>query len=423
MKNFDFIRCPIGLLIVFCAVIGSLAGQSVGINTAVPDPSAALDVYSKSQGFLPPRMSRTERDAIFAPANGLIIYNTTDNCVDVYMPSGWQHAYCNCPTPPPAQITPSSASISINANFSPQAPSGPGLSYLWLAPGATPASSSAQQPSFTYSSSGTYTITLIVSDLSGCSDSSSIQVTVNQCPTLPIGQSQTFNYTGSVQTFVVPACVTSIHADVRGAQGGAGSSGSGTGGLGGRAQANINVTPGETLYVYVGGQGGAPTGGWNGGGQGVGTGSGGGGASDIRRGGQSLNDRIIVAGGGGGGAQGNGGAGGGATGGQGSTNGNGVWAQGGTQIAGGNGGMYNNGGCSPGAAYASNGTFGIGGNGASNSSCCCYGTGGGGGWYGGGGMQINGAGGGSGYISTTGTSGGSMASGYQSGNGQIIISW
>lgn len=41
------------------------------------DPSAVLEANSTTQGFLPPRMKTTERDAISSPANGLIIYNTT----------------------------------------------------------------------------------------------------------------------------------------------------------------------------------------------------------------------------------------------------------------------------------------------------------------------------------------------------------
>lgn len=497
------------LFFLILLVVGHYAmAQSVGIHTNTPHPSAALDIGGNQQGFLPPRLTLSQRNAISNPAQGLVVYNTTDGCIDVYMPSGWQHVYCNCPNPPSSTFT-APSSVAVNASFQANGPATPGLTYQWTAVGATPATSNAAQPSFTYGVAGTYTLSLVVSDASGCSDSSSQQIiavlcpnppsanftlasttasvnaplqatgpagpgltyawtatgatpstssaqnpsftygstgsytisltvtdalgctatqsqniTVQNCPSMPMGQSQTFNFTGSAQTFVVPACVTSLQVDVRGAQGGQGSSGNGAGGLGGRVQTTMTVTPGETLFVYVGG---TPNpivnAGWNGGGSGVGTGAGGGGASDLRRGGQGLNDRIVVAGGGGGGAQGNGGAGGGLTGGQGSTLGNGSWAQGGTQSAGGNGGMYNNGGCSPGAAFASNGSFGLGGNGLSNSACCCYGTGGGGGWYGGGGMQINGAGGGSGYVNPSGTSATTQTSGFQTGNGQVILSW
>lgn len=124
--------------------------------------------------------------------------------------------------------------------------------------------------------------------------------------TTPSFTSQTFAYTGTVQTFTAPVSGT-YKLTALGAQGGAGSR---AGGLGGSATGNVVLTAGETLYVYVGGAGGQRrTAGWNGGGiGGSGTsltqGGGGGGASDIRRNGTALSNRIIVAGGGGGGAGG-----------------------------------------------------------------------------------------------------------------------
>ena len=112
-----------------------------------------------------------------------------------------------------------------------------------------------------------------------------------------------------MQSFLVPNGVTYIEVDAYGAQGGY-STGGIAGGLGGWTSAGFSVAPGETLYVFVGGQGetvatGIASGGFNGGGNsgecsGNYAGSGGGGATDIRRGGTDLTDRIIVAGGGGG---------------------------------------------------------------------------------------------------------------------------
>jgi len=95
-------------------------------------------------------------------------------------------------------------------------------------------------------------------------------------------QTQTYNFTGAAQTFVVPLGVTSLTVEAWGAKGG--NSGY-TGASGGYTIGTITVTPGQTINVYVGGQGALPTGGWNGGGNGGSTstvGAGGGGASDIR---------------------------------------------------------------------------------------------------------------------------------------------
>ena len=61
----------------------------VGIGTATPDASAKLDVSSTTQGFLPPRMTTVQRNAIASPANGLTIYNTTINAFQVYNGTAW----------------------------------------------------------------------------------------------------------------------------------------------------------------------------------------------------------------------------------------------------------------------------------------------------------------------------------------------
>jgi hypothetical protein len=73
------------------------------------------------------------------------------------------------------------------------------------------------------------------------------------------GQVTTFNYTGGMQTYVVPPGVTSVQMDLYGA------AGYGSLGYGGRVVANLTVTPGETLNVFVGGTGTGTTGGYNGG--------------------------------------------------------------------------------------------------------------------------------------------------------------
>ena len=53
------------------------SGGTVGINQPAPEATSILDIVSTTKGFLSPRMTTTERDAISFPANGLSIYNTT----------------------------------------------------------------------------------------------------------------------------------------------------------------------------------------------------------------------------------------------------------------------------------------------------------------------------------------------------------
>jgi hypothetical protein len=65
-------------------------GTSVGIGTASPDASAILDLSATTKGFLPPRMTETERLAIVAPTIGLMVYQTDEpDGVYVYKASGW----------------------------------------------------------------------------------------------------------------------------------------------------------------------------------------------------------------------------------------------------------------------------------------------------------------------------------------------
>jgi len=62
---------------------------NVGIGTTSPGASANLEVTSTKKGFLPQRMTTTQRDAITSPAAGLMIYNTTTAKLNVYT-TAWE---------------------------------------------------------------------------------------------------------------------------------------------------------------------------------------------------------------------------------------------------------------------------------------------------------------------------------------------
>lgn len=57
-----------------------------------PEPSAVLDVHSISRGLLPPRMSTTARDSIDKPVEGLVVFNTSNNVLEVYNGTVWNSA-------------------------------------------------------------------------------------------------------------------------------------------------------------------------------------------------------------------------------------------------------------------------------------------------------------------------------------------
>lgn len=70
-------------------VLTATTYAQVGIGTTNPNTSAALDITSTTKGFLPPRMTTTERNAIGTPATGLVIFNTTTNGLEVKSSTGW----------------------------------------------------------------------------------------------------------------------------------------------------------------------------------------------------------------------------------------------------------------------------------------------------------------------------------------------
>ena len=199
-----------------------------------------------------------------------------------------------------------------------------------------------------------------------------------------------FNYKSSVQNWQTPEGISNLHIDAYGAQGGGES-----GGKGGRVQADIQISPGSKLSLFVGSRPGLNEVGFNGGGKACGKGFGGGGAADIRIGGNAIENRILVAGGGGGsGYGGSGGAGGGLEGGSGNS-----WDKNEDHIA--KGGKQESGGKAARAYYSSPGKLGEGGEGLGSNGNCFNNNmgGGGGGYYGGGGSGAGGAGGGSSYTS------------------------
>ena len=65
----------------------SAANAQVGVGVTAENihPSAEMEVKSSIKGFLPPRMTKAERDAILTPAAGLLIYQTDG---DVSNPAG-----------------------------------------------------------------------------------------------------------------------------------------------------------------------------------------------------------------------------------------------------------------------------------------------------------------------------------------------
>ena len=257
------------------------------------------------------------------------------------------------------------------------------------------------------------------------------------------GSPQTFNYTGSSQTFTAGAAGI-YHIEVDGAAGGS-TNGGNAGGSGAIVSGDIYLQAGAKLQVVVGGQGERDQ-------RSGGAGGGGGGSFAIETfdGMQMVQLDEVIAGGGGGGG-GRGGGGGGRTVGSGGNGGGSNAGSGGMDGAAGTGGRYSGGGGggrtggSGGDSGSTAGTTFAGGSGVQlndpgggaggspGGAGGGYGggggddadAGGGGGGYGGGGggsgTQIGGGGGGGSYVNTAAVSNVTKQAGAHGGNGLVII--
>lgn len=83
MKPANLIRLHAAIL---AGLLLSLTAESqVGVGTESPDPSAALDVSSTNMGFLPPRMTLEQMTTIQGPANGLVVFCTTNDKLYIFI--------------------------------------------------------------------------------------------------------------------------------------------------------------------------------------------------------------------------------------------------------------------------------------------------------------------------------------------------
>jgi hypothetical protein len=73
-------------------VTGSVAAIRVGTSITI-EASAILQADSTTKGFLPPRMTTTQRNAIASPATGLVLYDSTTNKLCCYNGSTWNDLF------------------------------------------------------------------------------------------------------------------------------------------------------------------------------------------------------------------------------------------------------------------------------------------------------------------------------------------
>lgn len=175
-------------LVSWCLIhpVSHLTSQGVTIGTSnPPDPAAVLDLQSTNSGFLLPRLTTTQRNAISSPPVGLQIFNTTTQCVETYFNGGWRATACECTTAPatPAAISgPSDFCVNQTGLTYSVTPQPDASTYTWsIPPGATVVSGQGS-PSIVVNL-GSQSGVISVTAANSCGTSSASSLTVN--PSVP----------------------------------------------------------------------------------------------------------------------------------------------------------------------------------------------------------------------------------------------
>ena len=79
----------LAILAVFSANISAQTDVKIGTNPGNKTASAVLELESTTKGFLLPRMTAVQMNAISSPTNGLAVYNTDQQCTFIYKGTTW----------------------------------------------------------------------------------------------------------------------------------------------------------------------------------------------------------------------------------------------------------------------------------------------------------------------------------------------
>ncbi len=188
---------------------GLIVSGQVGVGTNAPNVSAALDVTSTTTGFLPPRMTAVQMNAIATPATGLVVLNTTTNCLEYYTSTVWQNIVCPCTGPPatPGIISGTAtpcASSAGNVYTIVAVPSA--TSYNWTVPAGATITAGAGTTSITVTfgvSSGNITVT--ATNSCGTSAASTLAITIANIPSAPsVPSGTTTPGTNTTNAYTIP---------------------------------------------------------------------------------------------------------------------------------------------------------------------------------------------------------------------------
>jgi len=171
---------------------------NVGVGTSNPDASAIADFRSDSRGMLIPRLTQEQRDSIFFPASGLVIYNKTTKCINIFKQQGWWEICGNCllpATPVASSNQPLCKGDTLKLFASPVA----GASYHWSGPNGF---SSNQKDPMIINCSLADTGLYFVYTSNGCGNSSIVttHVKIDNLPTPANAGTDQLNISGTTTT-------------------------------------------------------------------------------------------------------------------------------------------------------------------------------------------------------------------------------
>lgn len=109
------------LIFIHSLTSTNVYSQGISINETgnAPASCAILDVQpdvNYNKGLLLPRLTTTQRNSIPSPVQGLIIYNTTTNCFEIFNGTVWYSLGCQC-SGAPAATTATAATGTTSSGF------------------------------------------------------------------------------------------------------------------------------------------------------------------------------------------------------------------------------------------------------------------------------------------------------------------
>lgn len=162
------------------------AQVKVGSNPTTINPSAVFEVESTNKGVLLPRLTSAERLAIANPANGLLIYNSSKNCIEWYNGTSWFNPCGIADGVPgtPTSIIATAGDAQASIAFTPGASELPITSYtVTSSPGGITATGGSSPIVVTGITNGTaYTFTVTATSTAGTSAASSPSNSVTPQP-------------------------------------------------------------------------------------------------------------------------------------------------------------------------------------------------------------------------------------------------